>query len=265
MNTINFGYTGGFPFEQHTFDKMQNAYLDVMISLLGFLRIPNIGNHVMFGCQVVGNSITPGMMYIDGDLCSFAGVAGNGATKIKKSVVFTNAAFQNGFNNPVYKQTTALVDEDGVALSAFTRYTDALVYDPNYIHTDNNFTTSLLNKLLGIQAGAQVNVQADFNVTNPLSDAFIKNQPNFLNVLEKGGYFIGNPGNQDYTVPLPTNVGTSNYSVYVTFESTPANASQSATYFYVIHSKTQSSFKIWINELGNYTQALDLRYFLIAN
>lgn len=41
----------------------------------------------------------------------------------------------------------------------------------------NDFTTALLNKLNGIASGAEVNVQADWNVTDSSSDAFIKNKP----------------------------------------------------------------------------------------
>lgn len=51
------------------------------------------------------------------------------------------------------------------------------VSDANYVHTDNNFTTTLKNKLNGIAAGAEVNVQSDWNVTDTSSDAFIKNKP----------------------------------------------------------------------------------------
>lgn len=51
------------------------------------------------------------------------------------------------------------------------------VSDANYVHTDNNFTTALKNKLNGIAAGAEVNVQSDWNVTDSTSDAFIKNKP----------------------------------------------------------------------------------------
>lgn len=51
------------------------------------------------------------------------------------------------------------------------------VSDANYVHTDNNFTTTLKNKLNGIAAGAEVNVQSDWNVTDTTSDAFIKNKP----------------------------------------------------------------------------------------
>ena len=51
------------------------------------------------------------------------------------------------------------------------------VSDANYVHTDNNFTTTLKNKLNGIATGAEVNVQSDWNVADTSSDAFIKNKP----------------------------------------------------------------------------------------
>lgn len=49
--------------------------------------------------------------------------------------------------------------------------------DANYVHTDNNFTTALKDKLNGIATGAEVNVQSDWNITDTTSDAFIKNKP----------------------------------------------------------------------------------------
>ena len=51
------------------------------------------------------------------------------------------------------------------------------VADANYVHTDNNFTTTLKDKLNGIATGAEVNVQSDWAVTSTSSDAFIKNKP----------------------------------------------------------------------------------------
>ena len=51
------------------------------------------------------------------------------------------------------------------------------VSDANYVHTDNNFTTSLKDKLNGIATGAEVNVQSDWDVADTSSDAFIKNKP----------------------------------------------------------------------------------------
>lgn len=51
------------------------------------------------------------------------------------------------------------------------------VSDANYVHTDNNFTTALKDKLNGIATGAEVNVQSDWDVADTSSDAFIKNKP----------------------------------------------------------------------------------------
>lgn len=41
----------------------------------------------------------------------------------------------------------------------------------------NDYTTNEKNKLNGISAGAEVNVQSDWNITDTTSDAFIKNKP----------------------------------------------------------------------------------------
>lgn len=49
--------------------------------------------------------------------------------------------------------------------------------DANYVHTDNNYTSTDKNKLAGIAAGAEVNVQSDWNETNTASDSYIKNKP----------------------------------------------------------------------------------------
>ena len=54
---------------------------------------------------------------------------------------------------------------------------DNIVTDASYVHTDNNFTTTLKNKLDGIASGAEVNVQANWNETNSSSDAYIRNKP----------------------------------------------------------------------------------------
>lgn len=57
---------------------------------------------------------------------------------------------QKGVSNGV-----ATLGENSRVLT--TQLPGDIVYDENYIHTDNNFTTPLLNKLNGIEAEAQVN------------------------------------------------------------------------------------------------------------
>lgn len=51
------------------------------------------------------------------------------------------------------------------------------VVDADYVHTDSNYTAAEKSKLSGISAGAEVNVQSDWSVTETTSDAFIKNKP----------------------------------------------------------------------------------------
>ena len=51
------------------------------------------------------------------------------------------------------------------------------VSDQDYVHTDNNFTDELHSKLEGVESGAQVNVQADWNQTDTSAQDYIKNKP----------------------------------------------------------------------------------------
>jgi len=54
-------------------------------------------------------------------------------------------------------------------------YNANTVIDGSYVHTDNNYTTTEKSKLAGIQAGAEVNVNADWNAVS--GDAQILNKP----------------------------------------------------------------------------------------
>ena len=51
------------------------------------------------------------------------------------------------------------------------------VSDASYVHTDNNFTTTLKDKLDGIESGAEVNVQSDWSQSDNTADDYIKNKP----------------------------------------------------------------------------------------
>jgi len=75
--------------------------------------------------------------------------------------------------NPVTKVAEVTVP---TATSDLTNDSD-FVSDASYVHTDNNFTTALKDKLDGIESGAEVNVQADWNEADSTADDFIKNKP----------------------------------------------------------------------------------------
>jgi hypothetical protein len=69
-----------------------------------------------------------------------------------------NTIQKNGVDLPINHKTVNIVVP--TKLSDLTNDNDT-VEDASYVHTDNNFTTALKNKLDGIAAGAEVNVQSD--------------------------------------------------------------------------------------------------------
>lgn len=275
MNFIDFSQLGGYRLEQPTFAKMQEAYYDILNALTGHFGITNPGKYIISGCSIDGVNITPGILFIDGHLCSFAGSAGTIASKIVKQTNSLSLEFENGTTPTVFYNYTALINESGTSLSEFIRIPSPfnlpqnIVIDANYVHTDNNFTSDLKIKLEGIEEGAEKNVQADWNMSDPTSDAYIKNKPpgRLLRALHSDTYIIGNiaGGNDDViTITFPS-VGTSNYQVLPEFISNHAlGPAYDNDFSYVIDDKTPTSFKICFNEIStNHTQNITMNYTLI--
>ena len=82
----------------------------------------------------------------------------------------------------------------------------------------NDFTTAEKNKLAGIAAGAEVNVQADWNQSNPDADDFIKNKPSI------GVYTAGNG------IDITNNQISVSTQVLNQITETAANLGQPSTY-----------------------------------
>jgi len=86
---------------------------------------------------------------------------------------------------------TILKDADiGVTVQGYDADT---VIDADYTHTDNNYTDADAAKLAGIEAGAEVNVNADWNATS--GDAQILNKPSiptFPATTAASDFIIGN-------------------------------------------------------------------------
>ena len=97
-----------------------------------------------------------------------------------------------------------------------------IVQDASYVHTDNNFTTALKDKLDGIAAGAEVNVQADWSQTDTSADDYIKNKPTINNVPAV------NSGDNGKVLTASYSGGVGSYSwedaqglTFVVYDSTP--------------------------------------------
>ena len=68
-------------------------------------------------------------------------------------------------------------EDDDSSLALIQNTPEYLVQDADYVHTDNNFTYDDKDKLDNIEAGAEKNVQADWDQSNPSADDYIKNKP----------------------------------------------------------------------------------------
>lgn len=112
------------------------------------------------------------------------GVTAGGHPMAKASslaTVATTGDYNDLINTP---SGTFLTSTDiGVTVQGYNANT---VVDASYVHTDNNYTTAEQTKLAGIAAGAEVNVNADWNSVS--GDSQILNKPSLATVATTGAY-----------------------------------------------------------------------------
>ncbi|MDM1042121.1 MULTISPECIES: phage baseplate protein [Empedobacter] len=96
MNRINIQQTGGFPLETDTLNAMQNAY-DIFNSL-GNIIAPLA---IIKGCEILGNSVANGVVYINGEVVEFRGGQAGATVIIREET--QNKNFENGENKLVYR------------------------------------------------------------------------------------------------------------------------------------------------------------------
>ena len=94
MNTINTEHNAGYPFDVGFLAFMQNAYN--LFNHFGHLA----GNlAIISGCEEVGNTISAGTVYINGELLPFVGGAKDDTVFIKE--VTNEVTFDDGFLRPL--------------------------------------------------------------------------------------------------------------------------------------------------------------------
>lgn len=109
----------------------------------------------------------------------------------------TNGQNGSGSVSDVWQNGVSVLDGDTAKVVVPTKTSDLtndsnFVADSSYVHTDNNFTTTLKNKLNGIASGAEVNVQSDWNATS--GDALILNKPTIPTVPTNVSAFTNDAG-----------------------------------------------------------------------
>lgn len=123
--------------------------------------------------------------------------------------------------------------------------------------------TTIETKLATIASGAQVNVQADFDMTNGSDPSFIKNKP-LYKTLYVGSAFIGDPNGSDTirTINIP-NVGWS-YIVTGSIRLNSGNWDADNDVMWTVRNKNPTSFELVIREVANQVQSLTFEYAIIS-
>ena len=142
MNTINTEHNAGYPFDVAFLDFMQNSYR--LFNSLGSMA----GNKaIISGCEEIGNTITPGTVFINGELFPFEGGAKGDTVIIKEET--NEVTFDDGFLRPLETIRTAAfgrsTPEKTYNWEDFQRITN--LQDLGKNKTDNTETKKLLERI----------------------------------------------------------------------------------------------------------------------
>ena len=267
MNRLEVNQVGGFPMTTRILDEIQQAH--AIFNALGALA----GNFsIISGCILTGSTVSDGVVYAAGEVFEFRGGIAQTKVLIKEDV--ENLIFQNGTSNPVIK-TRYITFGTGVGAidwSSFSRGLSLIEITAalggkaaaTALATLSEAVTIMSTKLDGIAAGAEVNVNADWDATT--GDAQILNKPTITSpFLYKGVFSIGDVTTSDNirTVNF-ADVGTTNYMVLGSLVSQGTNWDFDNDVIWTIKNKTATSFQILLREVASIGQNIDFNYVLIA-
>lgn len=122
MNNINFQQTGGFPFETDTLNAIQTSYS--IFNALGELA----GNKtILKGCALTGNTVSDGVIYLNGEVLAFRGGLQQTNIIIREDVI--SDEFENGDLKVVYHERYAKfgTGADAIDWSEFKRIDPMIV------------------------------------------------------------------------------------------------------------------------------------------
>lgn len=94
MNRLNFNQTGGFPLSTNILDAMQEAYS--VFNSLGSLAGDKA---IISGCEVSGNTVADGVIYLNGEVLAFKGGALGVSVIVKEDT--ESRIFEDGATKPV--------------------------------------------------------------------------------------------------------------------------------------------------------------------
>lgn len=134
-------------------------------------------------------SVLTDISNISGSLSSHIANLNNPHSTTKAQVWLSDVDNTSDANKPISTATQNALNLKADQLTTYTKLeVDALIPDISWkvdkapwkwLSTED-YTTAEKNKLSGIEAWAEVNIQADWNEVNNISDAFIKNKPTII-------------------------------------------------------------------------------------
>ena len=111
---------------------------------------------------------------------SVADVTQNGVSVLDGTVakIVADANVQSDWNESDSTDDAYIKNKPSIPTKTTDLTNDSnFVSDSDYVHTDNNYTSTEKSKLSGIASGAEVNVQSNWNETDSTADAYIANKP----------------------------------------------------------------------------------------
>lgn len=266
MNLINFNQIGGFPLSTNILAKLQTAFS--IFNALGNI----VGDKtIISGCIVNGLNVADGVVYVNGEVLEFRG--GLTQTKVIIKEDSENLIFQNGNSYPSIKTRYATfgtgvgamdwIDfKQGFATKDIAAGLIAKADKSSFDALAAAFTL-VFEKMLTIDVGAEKNVQADLDETDPAKDSFVKGQTATLKVLHKGSFAIADFSTDSIqTVNFP-NIGTNNYMVLGSLKSNSSNFNNDNDVFEQTREYGNTSFKLCLREVSGGVQDLTYNYILI--
>lgn len=267
MNTINFNQVGGFPLSTNILAKLQTAFsiFNALGNIVGDLTI-------ISGCEVAGDNVGNGVVYINGEVIEFRGGLAQTKVIIKEDV--ETLLFENQNSYPVVKNRYATFGSGVNAINwvdfkrgfATKDIIEALALkgDKTVFDGLSGFVDLMYAKLLTIDMYAEKNVQANLDQTDDTKDDFVKGQKQTISFLRKGTFAIGdNPATDSLKTVTFADVGTNNYMVVGCMVSVGSNFDADNDVMWMVREKGNTSFKLTLREVSGVVQNLSFEYMLI--
>lgn len=292
MNRIDFMQTGGWPLDTDVLDSMQKAY-DIFNGL-GFLA----GDlSIINGCIVNGNSVSDGIVFINGEVLEFKGgvlgpsviivsqpqnaVFEDGVSKTIQNIRFATfgvattsypwSSFKRAYPTKEIESALATKADSQAVLNSLAQKANSTDVANSLNQKEDKSTIVSLSqrlvavetKLATVEQGAQANVNADWNAAD--GDAKILNKPDISSpFLLKGNFQFNDVPSTDSMIQVDfDNLGTENYIVCGSLVSKKANYNDDNDVIWMIRQKTSTSFKLCLRELNEITQWLEFNYVII--